>query len=168
MSFLSGLFGGSNPTLNSQISSLGSIASNATNLGTADTNAASNFFNSILSGNQQKIGQALAPQIAGIQGREQQSKQTASQFGNRSGGINASMQMAGDTANANLTNLVGSLTGGAASGLAGIGAQQQGLGLQAYQQQEGVSQEQLSNWQNSIFGGVADAGVNKLLSLAHI
>ena len=162
MSFLSGLFGGSNPTLNNQLGQLGQIAGSATQSGQADTNAASTFFQSLLQGGGTKV---LAPQIAGIQKQGQQQLQTLSQFGNRSGGINAAGQQSADQSRASVNDLITSLTGGAASSLGSLGTSLQGIGLQAFGQQATDSQQILQNQKNSIFGQGITGGILGLESI---
>ena len=149
MSFAASLFGGSNPTINKQIDQLGNFAGSTMATGMSDTNAASNFFQSLLNGNDSKV---LAPQVRAIQNQTQQQKQTASQFGNRSGGTNSQMQMAGASGRASYNDLVSSLLGTSASSLAGIGSNLLNTSLTGYQQQLNASQQQMQNWQNSIFG----------------
>jgi hypothetical protein len=149
MSFAASLFGGSNPTINKQIDQLGNFSGSTMKTGFADTNAASTFFQSLLNGNDSKV---LAPQVRSIQNQTQQAKQTASQFGNRSGGTNSQMQQAGATGRAAYNDLVSSLLGTSASSLAGIGSNLLSTSLTGYQQQLNASQQQMQNWQNSIFG----------------
>lgn len=153
--FLSSLFGGSNPTLNSAIPQFGSISQFGVNKGEGDINAASGFWNSILSGDPAKIGQVLGPQIQAIEGQGQQQKQTLGQFGNRSGGNNAKAQTIGDTTRSEVNNMVSNLTGSAASNLGSMGQNLLGQGTAALGQQVQASQLQMQNWQNSILGGLA-------------
>jgi hypothetical protein len=159
MSFLSGLFGGSNPTLNNQIGQLGQVAGNATKQGESDTTDASNFFHSLLSGNGMK---ALAPQVAGIKGQGQQQLQSLSQFGNRSGGTNAAGQQSQDKTRASINDMITSLTGSAASNLGSLGSNLLSTGLSAFGQQRDASQQQLQNWQSSIFGQGISSGLGYL------
>lgn len=167
MSFLSGLFGGSNPTLNSQIGTLGNLGNSSVTSGQQNQNTASSFFNSILSGDADKV---LAPQIAGIKGQGQQQKQTLSQFGNRGGGTNATAQMSDDTTRKGINDLIASLTGSAATNLASLGTTQVGQGLSAYGAQATDSQDQLKNWQQSILGSGITGAINygeSFLPVAH-
>ena len=153
--FASALFGGSNPTINKQIPQLGDIAGSTTATGQSDTNAASSFFQSLLNGNTSKV---LAPQTRAIQNQVQQQKQTASQFGNRSGGTNSQMQMADATGRSTYNDFVSNLLGTAGTTLASQGQGLLTTGLGAYQQQLNASQQQMQNWQNSIFGGALAGG----------
>lgn len=166
MSFFSGLFGGSNPTLNSQLGTLGGIAGNTSSQGVSDVSSASKFFQSILSGDTK----SLAPQIGGIQKQGQQQKQTLSQFGNRSGGTNASAQTIDDKTKSSINDMIASLTGGAASSLGSLGTSLIGQGLGAYKQQADVSQTQLENWKSSILGSGITGAINygeSFLPIAH-
>lgn len=166
-SFLSSIFGGSNPTLNSAIPQFGAISGYGVNQGEGDINAASGFWNSILSGDPAKIGQVLGPQIQAIEGQGQQQKQTLGQFGNRSGGTNAKAQTIGDTTRSEVNNMVSNLTGSAASNLGSMGQNLLGQGTAALQSQVNASQTQMSNWQNSLFGGLAK-GVTSALGDAAV
>jgi len=157
MSFAAALFGGSNPTINKQIDQLGNFAGSTMQTGFNDTNAASNFFQSLLKGGGD-TSKVLAPQVRAIQNQTQQQKQQASQFGNRSGGTNSQMQMADASGRASYNDLVSKLLGTSANSLAGIGSNMLNTSLGAYQQQLGASQQQMQNWQNSIFGqGISGA-----------
>lgn len=168
--FLSSIFGGSNPTLNSGISQLGNISQYGVNSGEQDLNQAGGFWSSILSGDPTKIGQVLGSQIQGIQQQGQQEKQQLGQFSNRSGGTNAKAQTIGDTTRSNVNNLIGNLTGAAASNLGSMGQNLLSQGTSALGSQLAASQEQMQNWQNSIFGsglsmgigGIEGFGVGKL------
>jgi hypothetical protein len=162
VSFLGGIFGGSNPTLNNNIGQLGQISGSATTQGQSDTSAASNFFQSLLQGKTT----SLAPQIAGIQGQTQNKIQSLGTFGNRSGGTNASANTAGDQGRVSVNNLVQGLVGGAASSLGSLGTSLQGIGLSAMNQQTNASQTRLDNWKNSIFGKSISSGIGAASSIA--
>lgn len=153
MSFWGSLFGGQSKTLSSDINQTGQLSGFASGVGQNNTTQGSNFFSSLLSGDPTKIGTALAPAIsAGQQGAQQQKNSTA-QFGNRSGGTNASMQAIDAATRGNITNLVGGAQTGAASTLLSSGSGLLGTALSGYNQQAGLSQQQMQNWQQSIFGG---------------
>lgn len=164
-SFLSGIFTGSNPTLGGDIGNAGNIMGFGTSVGEGDIGAASGFYNTLLGGNQAQEAQLLAPEISNIAGQANQKTQTNAEFGNRSGGTNASNQNTMDTARANVNNMVSQLTGSAASGLAGIGENALNTGLNANQVQSNESQEQLQNQQNSLLGGIISKGVSGGLGL---
>ena len=151
-SFLGGLFAGQNPTLQGDINQSGQIAGFGTSVGEGDIGAASGFDEGLLSGNQAEEAKLLAPEISDIQKQGQQQIQTAGEFGNRSGGTNASAQNNIDTQRSQVNDMVAKLTSGAASGLGTLGTSTLGLGLNANAQQANESQENLSNEENSIFG----------------
>lgn len=160
--FLSSIFGGSNPTLNTAIPQFGNISQYGVNKGEGDINQASSFWSGILSGDPAKIGQVLGPQIQAIQGQGQQQKQTNAQFGNRSGGTNATNQAITDTTKSNVNNMVSSLTGSAASNLGSLGTNLLSQGTSALGDQVSASQMQMQNWQNSIFGSGLSMGIGGL------
>jgi hypothetical protein len=121
----SGIFGidsGPSSQENSQYGALNSSSGFATGMGESDLSTASNFMQAIVSGDSAKISKVLAPQISGIQKRAQEQKQTTSQFGNRSGGTNASMQTVDDSAKSDVNKMISDLTGSAVSGLASTGS----------------------------------------------
>jgi hypothetical protein len=151
--FWSSLFGGSNPTLNKDISQFGQIGGFATGLGEKNLTQASNFYSSLLSGDPSKIAKVLGPEISGQQQQTQQQRNVTSQFGTRGGGAGGSMQMAGDVSRGNINNMISSLLGSSASSLGSMGAGLLSQGQSAYGQQMEASQQQMQNWQNSIFGG---------------
>lgn len=151
-SFFGGIFSGSNPTLTSDINNAGGISGFGTSVGEGDISAASGFYSDLLSGNQAKISELLAPEIGNIQKQGNEQIQTAAEFGNRSGGTNASAQSNIDDQRAKVNDMVSKLTGGAASGLASIGTSMLGDAITANGQQAELSQEKLKNEQNSIFG----------------
>lgn len=155
MSWLSAILGGSNPTLNKDINAFGMIGGQATGQGLKDTGQASSFFSTLLSGNNSKINQLLAPQISGIKQRGQQKIQQDAQFGNRSGGTNAQMQQVGDNTTASVNDLIAKLTGQAANSEANLGSSLLNTGISAYGDQTDASQMRMQNWLNSILGNAA-------------
>ena len=150
--FMSGLFTGANPTLNNDINQSGQIAGFATGVGENDVTAASNFENSLLSGDQSKIGELLAPQTGAMRKQAEQAKATTGQFGTRGGGTDASMQSVDDKTRGQVNDLIAQLTGGAAGSLANIGTTEQGIGLGANAQQEQESETKQKEQADSIFG----------------
>lgn len=152
MSFWGSLFGGSNPTLNSDISKTGQISDFSSSLGQKNTSTGSNFFNSLVSGDATKISQTLAPQISAAKTSLQQNQKTSAQNSDRSGGKAASNNAAQDKVHSDITNMVGSLTGGAASTLLSSGSGLLGTALGGYNEQADMSQKQMENWANSILG----------------
>jgi hypothetical protein len=153
MGFLGGIFSGSAPGVNQSENAAGSVTGAETGAGVSNLNNASSFWNTILSGDQQAIGKLLAPEISTIQGQGQQQIQNASQFGNRSGGENASAQTNIDTQRQQVEQMIAGLTGQAASQVGQIGQAQLGLGLNANQQRSTDAEQVLQNQQQSLIGG---------------
>lgn len=152
MSFWGSLFGGQNSTLTSDMNKTGQLAGYASSVGQQNTTAGSNFFQGLLSSDATKTSQVLAPQISAAKTSLQQDQKTAAQNGTRSGGTAASNNAAKDKIHSDITNLTGSLTGGAASTLLSSGSSLLGTSLGALNQQASMSQQQMQNWQNSILG----------------
>lgn len=155
MSFLNvlgSIFGGQNKTLDKNIKNFGQIAGFTTGLGEKSTAQGLGFMSDIVSGDQSKIARSLGPEIRAEQGREQQQKNTTSQFGTRSGGNNAVIQAATDTTRGNISNMVSGLLNSSVSGLVAGGSSLLSQGMEAYNAQTQLSQEQIQNWQNSILG----------------
>jgi hypothetical protein len=99
-----------------------------TNEGAAGLSSAADYFKALMSGDQAKMSQVLAPQISVIQNQKQQQLNTASQFGNRSGGTNASMQRGTEDATRSVQELFDMLGPEAAKEFATISGTQEGLG----------------------------------------
>ena len=164
MGFFSSLFGGSNKALDSSVANSGQLMNFGTNLGTKDLTQGSNFYSDVLSGDPTKIGELLGPQFSDIQKQGQQQIQTAGEFGNRSGGTNASAQTNIDSQRANVEKMISQLTGQAAQGVTGIGESALGTATTANQMQAQEGQMQLQNIMNSLFGKLtsdfAQTGLN--------
>jgi hypothetical protein len=152
--FLSGIFGGSSPGLTQSENTASGVTGSETGAGVSNLNNASSFWNTILSGNQEAISKLLAPEISTIQGQGQQQVQNASQFGNRSGGENASAQTNIDSQRQQVEQMIAALTGQAASQVGNLGATQLGFGLNANQQRSTDAQQILQNNQNSLLGNI--------------
>ena len=157
--FWSSLFGGSNSNLSNDISSTGQIAGFATGLGEKNLGESSKFWSGILSGDSSKVSQTLAPQIGQAKTSAQQETKTRSEFGNRSGGTAASNAATIDKTHSDITSLIGNLTGKAADSLSSSGSSLLSQGQSAYGQQADLSQKQMQNWQQSIFGGAITGAV---------
>lgn len=160
MGFWGSIFGGSSPTLSSDISQTGSIAGFSTGLGEKNIGQASKFYSDILSGDPTKQAKALAPEISTIQGQKQQQLKSMGEFGNRSGGTNAAAQMAGDKARAAVNDMVAKLLGTSASSLSSIGSNLLSTALSATGMQANLAQQQMENWRQSILGSAITGGVN--------
>lgn len=114
---------------NQQFNALSNASSFATGTGEADITAGTNFLKDVLSGDATKTAQALAPQILAEKTSLQQDQKTNAMMGTRSGGTAAANVAAGDKVHSDITNLVGQLTGGAASGLTSVGTNLLGTGI---------------------------------------
>jgi hypothetical protein len=113
----------------SNYGNLTNAAGFATNLGEKDLGASSKFMTDILSGDVGKITQALAPQIGAAKSSAQQQNKQNAEFGTRSGGTAASTAATNDKVHSDITNLIGQLTGGAASSLSSVGDSLLGKGM---------------------------------------
>lgn len=141
-----------------QYGNLTSASGFATGLGESDLSKSSDFMSSILSGDSSKISQALAPQIGAAKGSGQQQNMTTAQFGNRSGGTNASVAGTNDKVHSDITGLIGSLTGSSVSGLSSAGSGLLSTGISGTQTAFGDAtqmQKQRSDMVNDIFGSIA-------------
>lgn len=157
MGWLSSLFSGSNETLSSDVKKTGQAADFATGLGEKNLTTSSDFWNKIMSGDSSKTSQVLAPQIGAAKTSANQQNKTNAEFGTRSGGTAASTAATNDKLHSDITSMVGDLTGKAASNLQSSGSSELSTGIQGLNQEANLSQEQVSNWSNSIFGkGLSD------------
>lgn len=142
-----------------QYGALAGIANFATGTGEKDISSASDFWHSILSGDPTKISQVLGPQISSINKQGQERKKTTAEFGNRGGGTNAFMQMADTDTRTGVNDLIGSLTGSAASNLGNLGSNLLSTGVGAHEGAFDMSKiihdQNLARW-NDIFKSVAD------------
>jgi hypothetical protein len=146
------MFAGSNPSLNAGMKQAGQTSGWANTKGQGLTNQAGDFYSTLLSGNSAAMAKLLGPEIATQQKQAQQAKQATAQFGNRSGGTNAAMQTVDDKARANISQMVSDLTAKAATGAASMGQSLVDTGLTALGVKTQMSQQQMQNWSNSIFG----------------
>lgn len=170
MGFFSSLFGGQNSDLNRDIGLTSQLGGNLTGQGQSYTNAAGNFYQSILSGDSSKIARSLAPEITAAKTSQQNDQKSASMFGGRSGGTAASTAAAGDKTHSDITNLIGSLTNSSASNLGSLGSSMIGQGIGAISSNADMSQTRIQNWSNSILGlgTTAAAGAGEALALSKI
>lgn len=156
-SFLGGLFSGQDPTLSGDIGDAGNVAGFGIGAGESAVNTGLGFEEGLLSGNQAEEAKLLAPEISGIQKRGQQQIQTAGEFGNRSGGTNASAQNNIDTQRGEVNNMISQLTGGAAANVTQAGEGLLNTGLNASEAQAQEAQMRLQNERDSILGqGTSD------------
>jgi hypothetical protein len=154
------MFTGTNPTLDQMTNQSKQVAGFGTGLGESNLTNASNFNSALLGGDPQAIMKLLGPQIGQAQEQGQQQKQTAAQFGNRSGGTNAGMQMLDDRTRAMIQDMISRLTGVAAGNAGSMGEGMLNTGLSANQQAVNQSQMAMQNMMDSIFGGLT-SGVGK-------
>jgi hypothetical protein len=142
----------------------------STGMGESNLTAGSNFFKSILSGDASKQAQVLAPAISSAKTQASQDNKKNAIFGTRSGGTAAASSATDDKVHSDITNLIGNLTGSAASNLTSTGGSLLSTGLSATGQDADMSQKQMENWKSSIFGSAITGGVNyaeSFLPVAH-
>jgi len=161
-SFLSGIFDGAAPGLDSAQQTASGMAGFGTGVGEGAVQSGLGFQEDLLSGNQAKEAQLLAPEIGNIQKQGQQQIQTAGEFGNRSGGVNAAAQNNIDTQRSSVNDMVAKLTGNAANSVASTGEGLLGIGLSASEAQAREAQQKLENEKNSIFGQGVSSGLGSL------
>lgn len=152
MGFWGGLLGGQNENLNKDINAMGGLGTFLSNTGTKDIATSSNFMNTLLSGNSSQVSTLLAPQIEGIQKRNQQTKQQLGEFGGRSGGTTGAMLASDNDVHAQINDLVSKLTGTAVSNLGTMGSNLVAQGAGDLNSEAALSQQRMQNWKDSIFG----------------
>jgi hypothetical protein len=152
MGFWDSLFTGQNKTLDTAVGTTGQVAGFGTGRGEKNLSTASDWWNSIISGDATKQMQAVAPEASAAKKSAQQDTKTATELGTRSGGTAASNAATTDKIHEYMTNLLGSLTGSAVSGLATTGSNLLNTGLEATGMQSKLSEQQMQDWNNSLFG----------------
>lgn len=152
-----GIGQGPSPGQNLTANNLLDTSESATGLGLSDLSTASNFWDTILSGNMQNISALLGPEFSAIQGQAQQNIDTTGQFGNRSGGTNASIQSTTGNVRGADTSLIDSLTAAAPTALAQIGSPTLSAGVtaenDAFGAQSTIQQTNANRW-NDIFNSI--------------
>lgn len=141
-----------------QYAGLAGIANFGTSQGEGDILAADNFWKAILSGDPTQMSKVLGPEFSGINKRGQESKKTASEFGNRGGGTNAGMQMTDDKTRSSIDELISNLTGHAASALGASGSGLLSVGASAHDaafSQANTMQQQRLAQLNDLFKSIA-------------
>jgi hypothetical protein len=131
---------------------MGGLGTFLSNTGTKDIATSSNFMNQLLSGNSSQVSTLLAPQIGGIQSRNQQQKMQLGQFGGRSGGTTGAMLASDDDVHAQINDMVSKLTGSAVSNLGTMGSNLVEQGANDLNSEANLSQIRMQNWKNSILG----------------
>ena len=159
MGFWESVFGGQNLGLNAAIGQTSQAAGEATQRGEKNTAAASDWWNSIVSGDATKTAQAIAPERSAAEKSTQQDIKSATELGTRSGGTAASNAATKDKLHEYMTNLIGSLTGSSVSGLATTGGDLLKTGLSGTSQEAELAQQRYENWNNSILGRATTTGV---------
>jgi len=165
MSFLGGLFTGSNSTENGDVGNSGQIMGFGTAAGEGAVQTGLGFDEGLLSGNQSQIAKLIAPQIQAQQQQGQQQIQTAGEFQNRSGGTNSSAQNNIDTQRANVNNMISQLTGQAAGAVTQTGENLLNTGLKANEVQDQEAQRIMDNQANSLLGMGITEGAGDLEGL---
>jgi hypothetical protein len=142
-----------------QAGAIGSVANFATSEGMADVGASDKFWRAILSGDPGQISQVLGTAISSANRQGQEAKKTASEFGTRSGGTSAGMQMTDDKTRSDVESLIANLTGKAAGALGSSGSGLLSTGLSgheaAFDASKTMHDENLAKW-NDIFKSTAD------------
>ena len=141
-----------------QFGDIGNIGNFATTAGESDITSANNFWQSILSGDPTKISQVLGPLMSTVNKQGQEQKKTLAEFGNRSGGTNASAQQIGDKTRTTIDSAISSLTGNAASALGTTGSSLLSTGLSGHEaafDSANTIHQQRSAQINDIFKSIA-------------
>jgi hypothetical protein len=105
-----------------QENQLGGLSNYQTGVGEGLTTAGAGEEEDILSGDPTKIAQAEAPEITAQQGQIQGQELQNANFGNRSGGTNASTQNAQEAGRGNIIDLTGGLISNTADAAVGQGS----------------------------------------------
>lgn len=156
--FLDSLFGGRNKSLDADINNSAGVRDFSTGIGEGDVSKASKYYGDILSGDPTASARAIEPEATAAKAQAQNAKLTTANFGNRGGGTNATSATIDDSVRGKLMTLLNSARGNAATNLSGIGTTEQGIGLQAGNQNAQQSQQRMMNWLNSILGkGITSA-----------
>lgn len=138
---------------------LSGVADFGVNQGEKDISSATDFWTAIKSGDHDAIMRVLGPQISNIKAQGQQVKQTASQFGNRSGGTNATLQRVDDTTRTNVNDLISSLTSDSVNKLATVGSDLLHTGVGAstssFDAATTIHKENAAQW-DDIFNSLAE------------
>lgn len=120
------------------------------------------FIDALLSGNQGKMAELLAPQISAISKQANEKTQTNAQFGSRSGGTNASNQNTMDEARSSVNDMIAKLTSGAIGTGASLGSDLLGKSMSGYSdvfnQNAYEQQQRAAKWNDIIKDASAIAG----------
>jgi hypothetical protein len=99
--------------------------------GASDTGKASKYYSAILSGNPSAVLEAAAPEINSINKEADAQKKDIANFGNRTGGTNATSQDISTAKRGQIADVISGKRAGAAEGEARIGAGETGAGIGA-------------------------------------
>lgn len=158
-----GIGGGPSNEEKSQYADEAGLANFATSEGEGDILASDKFWKSILAGDTASISKVLGPEMSAVNKQGQQAKKTASEFGNRSGGTNAGMQMADDTTRTTVDEMLSSLTGKAAGALGSSGSSLLSTGSGAHSSAFDMShviQQQHKAKMDDLFKSIADVATS--------
>lgn len=157
--FVSGLFDlfSGNPAAKEQ-KQFGGLADWGIGEGEGDTTAASTYFNDILT----DPTKALAPEIAADQGQIEQQRLTNANFGNRSGGTNASTQAEEGAGRGDIIKLMADEQGKAAGELGSLGTTLTGQGASALGNEANLAETRRSQVDSDV-GNIAQGAAELAL-----
>src|SRR5512146_1265269 len=101
-----GIGGGPSSQEKQAYGGLNSLTGFQSSHGQNDIAGAEKWIQALLSGDRSKTSELLAPQISDLKSRAGQQLMTNAQFGNRSGGTNASNQMTEDNVNSQINRMI--------------------------------------------------------------
>jgi hypothetical protein len=117
--------------LNSSIGTLNALGTGLSQQGAGATGQAVNYYSNLLSGDPNKVAAAAQPITSQINKQTSQAEKQISQFGNRGGGTNQAVQNLGSQARGQVSSALSGARNQAATGLATIGGQETGQGLES-------------------------------------
>lgn len=150
-SLASGLFDlfSGNPTQQEQ-EQFGNLSAEQLGAGEGAETKAEGYYNNLLT----NPTLALAPEISAGQNQVEQQNLENANFGNRSGGTNASTQNAAGAERGNIINLMGETQGQAAGALGSLGATQVGEGASALGNEANLATQRRQQLDQDV-GGIA-------------
>lgn len=113
------------------ISRLGNLAGGLNATGAEDTGKAAKHYSDILAGNPAALMASAAPEVNAITKGADQQKKEVSNFGNRTGGTNATTQAISTDTRGQVADTLAKERTGAAAGIAQIGESEESKGLTA-------------------------------------
>lgn len=153
-----GLGGGPSLREKQAYGGLNSLTGFESSHGQNDIAGAEKWIQALLSGDRSKTSELLAPQISDMKARAGQQLMTNSQFGNRSGGTNASNQLTQDDVTSQIDRMISNLTSGAIGESASLGTNLVGQAGGNYGQLFGeaktMQDQELERW-NDIFNSIS-------------